>query len=77
MAKKEKEASQSIQVDGDEKTIALPTEHFEADGEEYKFTVAIFNLKSKVITAAEALEDPEVLAELVELKAGVIAKVKK
>lgn len=76
MSRKKETSSASREVDGEETKIELPTEHFEADGEEYKFTVAIFNLNGKVITAKQALEDSEVLAELVELKAGVIAKVK-
>lgn len=51
------------------------TSEFEADGVIYKFTVHAFVLNGKVITSEEALQDATILAELVNIKAGVIAPV--
>jgi hypothetical protein len=59
-----------------EEKITLPTETFKADGKEYRFIVAVFNLDGKIVTAKEALANKEILAELVDIKAGVIEVVK-
>jgi hypothetical protein len=57
------------------KKVVIPTETFKADGVEYKFTAAAFRLDGKVVKAVDALKDEKVLAQLVEMKAGVIASV--
>lgn len=64
----------------DEKEIAAPLagapDTFQADGKEYKFIAGRFILDGKEITAEEALQDEQILATLVDMKAGVIAEVK-
>lgn len=55
----------------------LPADTFEADGVEYRFVIAKFNIPGiGVLTAQEALENEEALARLVEVKSSVIEKVK-
>jgi hypothetical protein len=59
------------------KKLTIPTESFEADGVEYKFTAAAFVLDGETIRASDALKKAEILAKLVQIKAGVIAPVEK
>lgn len=63
-------------VEATETKPELPTEPFEADGVEYRFVIAKFNIPGiGVLTAQEALENPEALAILVQVKSSVIEKV--
>lgn len=59
----------------------LPTEPFTVGDKNYKFRIARFQYKRKgstesvVINAADAMTDPELLAELVEKGAGCVVEV--
>lgn len=70
MAKTKKSGAAS-----DNKKLSIPTETFKADGKEYKFTAAQFILDGNTIKAQDALQDEKILAQLVQMKAGVIALV--
>jgi len=59
------------------KAPTIPTDTFEADGVEYKFTTASFFLSGELITADEALQSEKILATLVSVKSGVIEVVPK
>ncbi len=53
-----------------------PEETFTIEGETYRFIVASYLHNGENVTAASALKDKTLLAELVEGKFGVIEKVK-
>ena len=55
---------------------ALPADCFEVDGKTYRFIIKKFQLPGfGVLTALEAMTEPEVLAYLVKEKSSVIEEV--
>lgn len=71
-----KEATESsVSVDAPVEKKVIPTDTFEADGVEYRFVCAEFILNGKTVKAVDAIEDEDILAQLVEMKAGVITVV--
>lgn len=54
----------------------VPVDVFEVEKNKYMFVSPVFTYKKKKITAADALKDTSLLAELVKAGSGVITKVK-
>jgi hypothetical protein len=65
----------SVAVDAAQEKRSIPSETFKADGKVYKFVVHDFQWEGNVVKASAALKNAELLAELVIIKAGVIALV--
>jgi hypothetical protein len=61
-----------IEAKATEATPSIPSETFAVNGVQYRFTTPAFVYKQKRFTAAEALNDTELLNELVEKKIGFI-----
>jgi hypothetical protein len=53
----------------------LPDQPFSVGGKKYKFTMAAFQFEGDKITAAQAIENKELLAKLVEIGFGGIEQV--
>jgi hypothetical protein len=61
------------QAQAEEKPV-LPTETFEVDGAKYKFTTPVFVFDGKKVLASQAINDADILSQLVAKGSGVVTK---
>lgn len=55
--------------------LVLPDKTFKVEGKAYRFRLKKFIFKGEELTAVDALQDDDILAELVAMNSGAIAEV--
>jgi DNA repair exonuclease SbcCD ATPase subunit len=72
---KKKTVADVIKEVKEKSTPKLPTEPFEVGGEKYRFISRVFMYKGQRIVAADAMNNQDILEDLVAAKVGAIVKV--